>query len=74
MSNWANRLQDEDSSVPSKLKSQELRFNRLLLEAVDEALASLGESSKQSIYFHLEQRFRVKSPRFRRKSTSARGH
>ena len=62
MSNWANRLQDEDSSVPSKLKSQELRFNRLLLEAVDEALASLGEASKQSIYFHLERKFRVKKP------------
>jgi hypothetical protein len=35
-------------------------FNRLLLEAVDEGLSTLGESSKQSIYFHLEKRFAIK--------------
>jgi hypothetical protein len=35
-------------------------FNKLLLEAVDEGLASIGESSKQAIYFHLEKRFNVK--------------
>lgn len=34
-------------------------FNRILLEAVDDALASLGDSAKQAIYFHLEDRFRV---------------
>jgi hypothetical protein len=32
-------------------------FEKLLLEAVDEGLASLGESSKQAIYFHLEKSF-----------------
>lgn len=35
-------------------------FNKLLLEAVDEGLASLGESSKQAIYFHLEKRYNIK--------------
>ena len=35
-------------------------FNRLLLEAVDEGLSMLGESSKQAIYFHLEKRFDIK--------------
>lgn len=35
-------------------------FDKLLLEAVDEALSSLGESSKQAIYFHLEERSNVK--------------
>ncbi len=35
-------------------------FDKLLLEAVDEGLSSLGESSKQAIYFHLEERFNVK--------------
>jgi hypothetical protein len=35
-------------------------FNRLLLEAVDEGLSTLGESSKQAIYFHLEKRFAIK--------------
>lgn len=35
-------------------------FEKLLLEAVDEGLSSLGQSSKQAIYFHLEKRFNVK--------------
>lgn len=35
-------------------------FNQLLLEAIDEGLSKLGESSKQAIYFHLEKRFAIK--------------
>jgi hypothetical protein len=35
-------------------------FEKLLLEAVDEGLASLGESSKQAIYFHIKRSFNVK--------------
>jgi len=35
-------------------------FEKLLFEAVDESLASLGESSKQAIYFHLERSFNIK--------------
>ena len=34
-------------------------FEKLLLEAVDEGLSSLGDSSKQAIYFHLEKTFKV---------------
>ena len=34
-------------------------FEKILIEAVDEALASLGESAKQSIYFHLEEKFKI---------------
>jgi hypothetical protein len=34
-------------------------FDKLLLEAVDEALASLGDSARQAIYFHLENKFKV---------------
>jgi len=34
-------------------------FEKLLLEAVDDALASLGDSARQAIYFHLEDKFRV---------------
>ena len=34
-------------------------IDKLLLEAVDDALSSLGESAKLSIYFHLENRFKV---------------
>ena len=34
-------------------------FERLLLLAVDQALSSLGESSKQAIYFHLDKDFSI---------------
>ena len=34
-------------------------FDTLLLEAVDEGLSSVGDSSKQAIYFHLEKTFRI---------------
>ena len=42
------------------LALQERDFDRLLLEAVDEGLATLGESSRQAIYFHLERNFHIK--------------
>ena len=35
-------------------------FDRLMLEAVDESLSSLGDSAKQTIYFHLETTFNIK--------------
>lgn len=35
-------------------------FEKLMLEAVDEGLSSLGESSRQAIYFHLERSFDIK--------------
>jgi len=35
-------------------------FEKLLLKAVDEGLSSLGETSKQAIYFHLEKSFNIK--------------
>ena len=35
-------------------------FEKLLLDAVDEGLSALGESSKQAIYFHLEKSFNIK--------------
>lgn len=34
-------------------------FDKLLLETVDEALASLGISARQAIYFHLEEKFDI---------------
>ena len=34
-------------------------FEKLLLEAVDEGLSSLGDSSEQAIYFHLEKTFKI---------------
>jgi hypothetical protein len=38
---------------------QNERFEKLLLEAVDESLSTLGDSAKQAIYFHLEKTFKV---------------
>ena len=34
-------------------------FDKLLLDAVDSAFSSLGDSAKKSIYFHLETKFKV---------------
>jgi hypothetical protein len=34
-------------------------FNKLLLNAIDEALNSLGKSARQSIYFHIENKFSI---------------
>jgi hypothetical protein len=44
-----------------------VEFEKLLLEAVDEGLASIGESSKQAIYFHLEKDFKIKKQEIPRK-------
>lgn len=41
------------------MTKKEKNFDRILLEAVDDALVSLGESVKQAIYFHLEDKFKV---------------
>ena len=35
-------------------------FEELLLQAIDEGLSSLGDSSKQAIYFHLDKSFNIK--------------
>jgi len=35
-------------------------FKKLLLEAVDEGLSSLGDSAKKAIYFSLENTFTIK--------------
>ncbi len=34
-------------------------FDKLLLESIDDALSTLGDSARQSIYFHLESKFKV---------------
>jgi hypothetical protein len=36
---------------------KELEFNKILLEAIDEALLSLGELAKTSLYLHLKNDF-----------------
>lgn len=41
------------------MKRKRETFETILLEAVDEALASLGDSAKQAIYYHLEDKFKI---------------
>jgi hypothetical protein len=36
------------------------KFNFMLLESIDEALSTLGESVKKSVYFHLEVTYKIR--------------
>jgi hypothetical protein len=50
-----------DRKPKSALTQKErANFNRLLLEAIDETLSCLGESSKKAIYCRLETEFNIK--------------
>jgi len=44
----------------SPTQKERADFNRLLLEAIDETLSCLGESSKRATYRHLEAVFNIK--------------
>jgi len=46
-------------AVASKMASRPDDFNLLLIDSIDEALLSLGESARRSIYFHIEKNFKV---------------
>lgn len=35
-------------------------FNRILLDAIEEGLASLGDSPREAIFYHLEASFQLK--------------
>lgn len=39
---------------------EEEKFERLIIEAVDEGLESLGESGKHMIFYHLDKNYSVK--------------
>jgi hypothetical protein len=41
------------------LTTKSTAFDKLLLYAIDEALNSLGKSVRQSIYFHIENKFSI---------------
>jgi hypothetical protein len=40
--------------------SQHKNFDQILLDAIDEALSSLGENVKRTVYFQLEDIFKIK--------------
>ncbi|HTY75692.1 MAG TPA: hypothetical protein VMD05_09025 [Candidatus Nanoarchaeia archaeon] len=46
-------------AVASEMASKPDDFNLLLIDSIDEALLSLGESARRSIYFHIEKNFKV---------------
>ena len=46
----------------AKQKPHEKSFETAMIEAVDDGFATLGHSSKQVIYFHLENTFKIKKP------------
>jgi len=48
-----------EKKILRKKVQQGERFRKLLLEAVDESLSTLGETSKQAIYFHLQESFNI---------------
>ena len=43
------------------MAAKDKKFDEILLSAIDEALTSLGESAKQSIYFHIKKKSGVSS-------------
>jgi len=49
-------------SVPAKKREASYNegFEKLILDAIDESLSSLGQSAKQAIYYHLEKSFKIK--------------
>ena len=47
----------EGSNPDAEKKPQ--NFEEVLLEAIDEGLSVLGDSSKQALYFHLEKTFKM---------------
>ena len=40
-------------------ENDDKKFETVVLEAIDEALSSLGENAKKTIYFHLERTFLI---------------
>ena len=44
----------------SEVEKKTMMFEEVLLEAIDEGLSLLGESSKEAVYFHLEKAFQMK--------------
>jgi hypothetical protein len=40
-------------------KGHEKKFNTILLKSIDEALLTLGENAKSSLYFYLETKFSI---------------
>lgn len=53
------RVQKVDCKLDRQGKGTQVKFNEILQESIDEALSSLGENVRESIYFHLELNFKI---------------
>jgi hypothetical protein len=56
----ADKADQTSTNVHNSTDEISEEFNKLLLEAIDEALLSLGEAVKNSIYSHLQNDFKIK--------------
>jgi len=50
---------DQPTRCVLKIAAKSKDFDKLLIMSIDEALLSLGESARQSIYFHIEKQFNM---------------
>ncbi len=46
--------------IIGEVTQQGCSFGKLLLEAVEESLSTLGETPKQAIYYHLQESFSIR--------------
>ena len=57
--NYGPNKREKDHSPRIKAEKRTTDFEELLMEAIDEGLSLLGESSKQLVYFYLEKNFKI---------------
>ena len=58
--NKTDKIGQTSANLPNFTEEISKEFDKLLLEAIDDALASLGEAVKNSIYSHLQNDFKIK--------------
>jgi hypothetical protein len=49
----------QEYRITIKNKTPKVCFEKAFMEAVDEGLSFIGESAKQSVYFHLKESFGI---------------
>ena len=54
-----SKKRKKDLSPRINAKKRTMDFEELLMEAIDDGLSLLGESSKQLVYFYLEKNFKI---------------
>ena len=56
---YGSKKRREFNSKNREAEKKTMNFEEVLLEAIDEGLSLLGESSKQAVYFYLEKTFKM---------------